>query len=485
MRAATLRAVLAAAILVTGSVEARADDGPWPALTRQDLVAIHDILRDNHPGPVNPEDPQYRVRLDEGLKTGLAEARNDRDYFAYRRTLSAYINGFRDNHTSIDWNIQPSYIEWPGFLPGLWPDGSFRVGVSETSDAAAGEMLVSCDGVSAADLFERRVAPYRWNRDIASAKGLVAPFLLQLDAGDEAMRLTTCRLGSGASGHDVKLQWRRAYGGAGLDLRRKADGRTYPELGIRQIDGVWMISLPTFQYQSDADVKRFKAFLAEVAAHQAELRAADKVVIDVRGNVGGISSWGLEVAKVLWSPDAVVAAKAPFDVADVDWRASKANLEERETFLKWGLQNGLPKSAIEDVTQSRDAIAKALKEGRPFGRQSGSPAQAAHASVGPPPFRGKVYVFSDEVCGSSCLDFLDVILHLPGVVHVGRATSADAVYIDVNELPLPSGLGSVSYGMKVYRGRLRGNNESYTPRVTWPGGVMTDQAVADWIRSLP
>jgi hypothetical protein len=77
------------------------------------------------------------------------------------------------------------------------------------------------------------------------------------------------------------------------------------------------------------------------------------------------------------------------------------------------------------------------------------------------------------------------MLHLPRVVQIGRPTFADAVYIDANELPLPSGLTNLNYGMKVMRHSLRGNNQWYEPKFKWPGGEMTDEALAKWVKSLP
>jgi hypothetical protein len=38
--------------------------------------------------------------------------------------------------------------------------------------------------------------------------------------------------------------------------------------------------------------------------------------------------------------------------------------------------------------------------------------------------------------------------------------------------------------MKVYRNRLRANNEWYEPKIRWPGGVMSDEAVTTWIALL-
>ncbi|HJZ13525.1 MAG TPA: peptidase, partial [Acidobacteriota bacterium] len=84
----------------------------------------------------------------------------------------------------------------------------------------------------------------------------------------------------------------------------------------------------------------------------------------------------------------------------------------------------------------------------------------------------------------ACLDFADVMRRLPGAIHVGLPTSADAIYIDNTYTMLPSGLAGLGYSMKVYRNRVRGNNEWYEPKVRWPGGPMTEESIARWILSL-
>jgi hypothetical protein len=87
-------------------------------------------------------------------------------------------------------------------------------------------------------------------------------------------------------------------------------------------------------------------------------------------------------------------------------------------------------------------------------------------------------------CASACLDFADIMRRLPEVTHIGLPTSADAVYIDNVQAQLPSGAASFSWSLKVYRGRVRANNEWYDPQIIWPGGKMTDDAVATWVKTL-
>ena len=85
---------------------------------------------------------------------------------------------------------------------------------------------------------------------------------------------------------------------------------------------------------------------------------------------------------------------------------------------------------------------------------------------------------------SACLGFLDLLALLPGTERIGLPTGADTLNMDNAEAPLPSGRASLLYPMKVYRHRTRGANVAYQPAITWPGGPMTDDAVARWVDTL-
>jgi hypothetical protein len=95
-----------------------------------------------------------------------------------------------------------------------------------------------------------------------------------------------------------------------------------------------------------------------------------------------------------------------------------------------------------------------------------------------------VVLLTDGYCASACLDFADWLLNLPGVLHVGRQTDADTVYMDVRNERLPSGLGAFTIAQKVYRDRARGHNEPYEPAHRYDGDLADTGAVQAWVRSL-
>lgn len=92
----------------------------------------------------------------------------------------------------------------------------------------------------------------------------------------------------------------------------------------------------------------------------------------------------------------------------------------------------------------------------------------------------RVYVVTDSACASACLDAMDLWKAL-GVIQVGRETSADTLYMEVRAERLPSDLVWAVVPTKVYRGRLRGDNEAYRPDHVYNGDMSDTDALQAWI----
>ncbi len=460
---------------------------PWTALTQRDLHAIHDLIRDNHSGPVDPQNPGFKDWLDTGLQQANARAEKARSFADYKRSLLFYTNGFRDGHIVTFLNVDAVRTNWPGFLVGRPSETSgdhpVRVTVvAETNPPiSAGAVLLSCDGISVEDLLRTRIDPYYWNRDIPHERDLFVPRLFISDDGDEGDRLHACRFNVNGKEITQTLNWRSIDRTEASRKLRDATGLVVPDLSIRQLHGVWFVSLPTFNFPGPEQTTLIKAFIQKLAAQSPELRTAPRVVFDVRGNGGGNSDFGWEIARAFWGHELVDKITDSFD-SSADWRASPANLQHLADAVASMKEAGLPEVAAYRET-ARQGLETALKEGKPYYQQVLKPS----ASSGPlptNPVKAQVYFLTDGRCASACLDFADILLRIPGVVHIGLPTSADAVYIDNTIAPLPSALADLSYSLKVYRHRTRGNNVWYTPAIRWPGGPMHDDALAAWISQL-
>jgi hypothetical protein len=338
-------------------------------------------------------------------------------------------------------------------------------------------VLLSCDGRTLDELFVERVEPYYWNAAIPHERHYHADRLFYGTALDSRKVSESCTFSSG----EVRLKWRRTERESFARTLEAVSGGGSRDPRMQRIDGVWMISIPTLAYNGEERVKRIRAVIEEIAARAPELRKS-RVVFDVRGNHGGNSDWGEEIAAALWGRPWVDRVTNGFDET-ADWRASPSNLAAVEGFLRRERAAGLTES-VAYLQRVHDAMTAARAAHRPLARVD-RPPKPANEEPPPNPIAGRIYLFTDGACASACLDFADLLRRLPGVRHAGLSTSADAIYIDNTYTRLPSGLAGLGYSMKVFRNRVRGNNEWYEPQVRWPGGEMTDAAVARWVASLP
>ena len=455
---------------------AYADTNPWSTLTRGDILVIHDTLRDNHPGPADPSNPHYRHWLEKGLPEAFARADAARSYSDYLRTLQFYTNGFADGHIVLSPALSQRLLTWSGFILTAHSAADAMVAFAEPdSGLKVGARLISCDGKDFGQLLAERTDPYFWNNEIPHARYAQAYRLFYQGRVDPQPRFEECRFSSGP----VRLNWRNTNIDELQPKLDRARGLGAKDLAVRKVQGVWLVSIPTFYFPSNDALAKARAFVDELKMRAAELHRGT-VVLDVRGNGGGDSSWGDDMLAALWSRSWVDYIENQFDET-VDWRASPGNLAILEHKAA-DSRNEAHVDAADYYAKAAAAVGAALGKGEPYGRT-----EESHRSLTRPasnPFLRRVYFFTDIGCASACLDFADVLRQLPGVVQIGFPTYADTNYIDNTAQLLPSGLAYLSYSLKVYRHRTRGNNEWYEPQIRWPGGEVTDESISAWVRKL-
>jgi hypothetical protein len=103
--------------------------------------------------------------------------------------------------------------------------------------------------------------------------------------------------------------------------------------------------------------------------------------------------------------------------------------------------------------------------------------------TGTPPFSAQVYLLSNGTCGSTCLNFADQVLMIPGMKLIGSATNGDSAYMEVRDEALPSGLARLTFPQKVWRGMGRGNLEAYYPDIVYDG-AWDDRSVRAWVMQI-
>jgi hypothetical protein len=196
------------------------------------------------------------------------------------------------------------------------------------------------------------------------------------------------------------------------------------------------------------------------------LLAARAIVIDLRHNNGGSSSWSRQAAESLWGETPVKRALAGyFGRAAIWWRASPDNIAYMTQIEQQVRGNGNIAYA-ETVRQLQADMRSAAERNQPYHIvpvDAADPAAAAPATASD--FRVPVYVITPGRCASACLDALDVFTRFPNTRLVGAPTSGDSTYMDVRTAPLPSGRGRIVVPLKIWTGRPRASGEIYRPHI--------------------
>lgn len=247
--------------------------------------------------------------------------------------------------------------------------------------------------------------------------------------------------------------------------------------------GAHWVRVPTFS-PGRANVDRMRELIATVPA----LRDERVVVFDVRGNTGGASAWGTQIVSAFFGPAAVrrVQCDGPPAQRYSEWRVSPGNLAYIEQLVPGIRQRfGEDSPSYHTFSRLRDEMRAALDRGDELVREPRDPEATTECHDQAPRLpEARVILLTDEQCASACLDFADALLPMPGVVHAGRQTSADAVYMDIRAVAIPSGLGHFVFGQKVDRNRTRGHNEPYDPQHRYADDISDTAAVAAWLLEL-
>lgn len=461
-----------------------AEPRDWSAALVQDATALHDIVIDSHPGVHDPLNPAFKGRVDAGLALALERARTTTTPGGWWWAMRSYVAGFDDGHVQIGLKAGSLPMRWPGFLT-TYRGADQIVADRDESDPTApplGARLIDCDGVPADRLAEERIGAFRGRWFLQSQRVTFGDWQFLSAANPWVTEMRTCRFESNGQTRAYALNWRSADG-ADLPARRaRLSQRAHTAIEMKTLtDGGYWLSAPKFDGTPDSETFRsLTALVDEALAKQADLRQAPYVVLDLRGNGGGSSRWGSRLAVALWGLEWARAHNlAPIEA--IDWRASEANQARMQAYADEARAAGQEARTIADFEATANALGAARAAGEVYWREAGGspqPRPTVEQLV-----RGPVFMLTDPVCASACLDTVDLWKAL-GAIQVGVETSADTVYMEIRPAALPSDRAEVAIPMKVWRGRARGNNEPQRPVHVYTGDLSDDAAVQAWIAGL-
>lgn len=518
-----LATLLATASVGLAATPALAQQVDWRAAGAQDLTAIRDALRDNHPAlVVGGGDAAFAAQLDAGLAEAEGRLDRVRDALDYAYLLRGYVRSLGDTNITIDpnWQAVPAWdgVATANFTTG-WRNGAYTV--TWVKDGVRGlpplgSTLVSCDG-EAADAFARsRLDGWEGDLDQPGDRERTAPYLFW-DRGNPFIGSfpSECRFRSGNRERNYDI--RTAFA---PEAEREAAWRaTIYEPQTPLAIEPWGANRAWIHMHSLSETGA-EGFLAQVDAQLDALRAADVVVIDLRGADTGTPALGYSVANRLWGVDYRVAQQNL--QGQIVYRVSPAN---RQYFVEvlGRMQNdaafafnypGQIRMIQELIAQFDAAAAAGLEtfsqpivppipaiEAASIEGTSGegeavegegtadSPEPVAPVAAAAPlsnPVRGRVIVLVDGGCRNACLDVVDMLLTLPNVQVAGTPTGSDSIHFEPTRLTLPSGNAYLNYGHKTWLGRPRASNTPHTPAqgLTYTGNPVDEQAVRAWLEQV-
>lgn len=476
-----------------------ADTPPSPeslrSTTQVDLEAIANLVRAQTPIPFDNENPALRRWLVDGLVAARERAAKVRTAADAYYTLAAYVHGFGDPHVSLSPVGELPPARWPGFMVSM-RDGKAVIVERDAGDPAApplGAAVSSCDGKSLATLAEELVFPFTLRRTLPGdvRRAMTRVFLDRNITFAPAPK--SCSILVDGKGREFTLAWRalpqptdawwRAFANA-------ANGGATAWGVSEPLPGITWIGVPTFSSSDDTSPK-LQALIDAVDAKGDALRQGKAIVIDTRGNGGGNSYWADKLAVAIFTQDVIRAHPPPKRDSAVDWRASAENAAFWRTWAdRMEKDFGRFSSQRRNAINTAERLEEALSKSPPLWRQgaanpgtAGGYSKLRPASTVPSPFPARVWVLSNGSCASSCLNFADRILFIPGVRLAGLATSADGKYMEVRSEILPSGTARFTLPQKVARGDGRAHMEFYAPDEAYDG-AWNDASVRQWLLGL-
>lgn len=442
----------------------------WRAAALRDIRAGYEVTLADHAGAVDPHNPAFLENLERARSHGEALAAKVVDGSGYLAALLRFTAVIEDGHAGIypavDFDeIAP--VRWPGFT-AAWR-GDLFVYAAEGDAARAGERIVSCDGKPARRLLEENVFGY-FGRIKEGGQWWSQARNLFFDFGNPfAPRPQRCVFEQHGRQAERALDWRAPTASTGQWRTESVVGKPLP-IGLTEPRAkLFWIAMPTFQ-PGEQQRAAYRALYRQVLDGRRRFLDADAVVVDLRGNQGGSSTWSRDFAAALWGEGRLERRVAAATARQEVWyRASPDNIAYFQALAREYREQGEQASvAWSENIAGKMAAARVAGQAYHVNRTE-APALAAAPQQDrpgdPAPFTRPFYVIVPGNCASACLDAIDYFKLFPNTKLVGAPSSADSTYMEVRHEELPGGLARVIVPTKLYLNRPRGNGVFYRPDI--------------------
>lgn len=454
----------------------------WRAAAREDIEAAYAAFRERHPGMFDPDNPGFPDRLRRAREAALAFTARVVDAEGHMRALALFSAGLGDGHARVSaYYSGHGALLWPGFV-AVWRGDALYIREPADGGAPRGSVLLGCDGRGVRELIRDSAFFFYGRPEEAGQWWIDAPFFFERVASPYETLPRECSFRQpGGRTASYRLDWRPVPGA--IERAWMEGARTDPVGLSEPRPGIHLITLSSFSPDEEGRAAYARLF-ANLDANAARLAADRAIVIDLRRNGGGSSSWSEQVAKRLWGEAAVTAAQARyFRHTRIRWLAHPANI----AYFRRSADRLRAEGRSEDAGYLAEIAAHletAHQRGDRFYVENYGAGLASRARPAAPRRLPHVYVITDGNCASACLDAVDLFTRFPNVKLVGAPTSADSTYLEVIFEPLPSGRAGIVLPTKIWVGRPRRAGEVYRPDILvmdldWTTATMLDHIERD------
>ncbi|HSI19364.1 MAG TPA: S41 family peptidase [Sphingomonas sp.] len=443
------------------------------AATAADVEAAWSALERNHPGAA-PEmgDAHFVTILRTAHDLAQQRARQVTTYEGYLATMAGFSNALEDQHLSFKPVMQVARPNWVGLLLSLRHDKWIVTDEDPWPGRAPlkGAILTGCDGRSAEEVARERLGGFRAQWSIWAQRAMAAPWMLIDERNPFLHELKQCSFMTATGPRTIEMDWQPIARDAIAQRITKAAGIGAAGFDVRPVGKGWWIAMGEL-------TRNAPAVVAAAKAHQAAIRTAPFVVFDLRGNGGGSSDLGTQIARVIYGDD-VLREDAPADCPTA-WRVSADNQALLESYPKI-LGDRLTPQANAEIQADIDAMRAAAAQGRAFSHPIG--ACRSTMTIKPPLHPRRVFLLTDRRCFSSCLIVVQGFRAL-GATQIGEPTNGNTRYQENHPLPLPSGLGAFAVQSTVDLAQPP-RVGPFSPHIRYDGDLTDTDAVQRWLVSI-
>jgi hypothetical protein len=451
----------------------------WRAATVDDVEAAYRMLREDHPGAA-PEvgDRQFQKTLLEAHTLAASGALQVDSFAGYAATLARFANAFGDKHVRSRPVLEVARPDWAGLIVSR--RGTHWIVADAEQGSPAGTLLnaelISCDGRTPDAWGAQILGHYRVDWSVDAQRIQAAPWLLISEGNPFVPKPNSCVFAKkGVADRRIALDWRHVSRSILAARMDKVSLFGAAGFGVRKVGSGYWIALQEL-------LENAVPVVAEVKARAAEMREAPFVVLDLRGNGGGSSMFGDQVARAILGDSyvkAVVGDSLPECGGEVI-RVSDDNLRQLQMYRDvLGAKRG------PEFTKTFGDLLNQAKAARAGGRGFTGPLSCPRKAKPPrpaPSYRGTLFLLTDGVCFSSCLDVVSNWRDL-GAIQLGQTTDADTHYTEVRDDPMPSGLSTFStmMGIDIDAPAREG---PFVPSEIYEGDIRDTPALEAWVLGI-